>query len=151
MRSRILTAFAAVLSLPILILASRQVNPPVKQSEIDRLPFIAGKLKITITKIKNNVAISAEWRNTGLGYVEMTIENLSPEFTSFVPHRLLFVDRDNDQAGILGVRHNDEIYTPQESRIAPQARIKGRFTLTDKLDPPVRIYYDDRLLGTIVD
>ena len=148
---RTITALALLLSQPMLILAGGQVGSAVKRSELDRMPFITGKLKMTITKFKDNVAISSEIRNTGVGYIEVSIESLSPEFTTFSPSRLLFVDRNNDQASILGLRHVNEIYPAQDIRLAPQARIKGRYILTDKLEPPVRVYYDDRLLGTILD
>lgn len=151
MRSRLIIASALVLSLHMLVFAGGQLGSAIKRSELDRMPFIAGKLKMTITKFKDNVVISSELRNTGVGYIEVNVENLAPEFTTFFPNRLLFLDRNNDQASILGVRHVNEIYAVQDTRLAPQARIKGRYNLTDKLEPPVRVYYDDRLLGTILD
>jgi hypothetical protein len=137
--------------MPALISAGGQITSSIRQSELGRVPFLAGSLKMTFTKFDNNVAVSSVLRNTGVGYIEVTIENLSPVFAAFAPQKLTFVDRNNEQANILGIRHVNEIFPAPETRIAPQARIKGRFNLTDKLDPPVRIYYDDRLLGTIID
>jgi hypothetical protein len=148
---RRLPSILLILLMPQLLVADNQYTTPIRKSELDQTPFIVGKLKIVINKFKANSIISSESRTAGIGYMEVVVENISTEFVTFNPARLSLVSRDNEQVGILGLNHRNEIYPAYEIKLAPRARMKEQLSLTDKIELPARLYYEDQLLGTIRD
>jgi hypothetical protein len=149
MTLRKLSSIFLILIMPQLLVAHNQYSTSIRKSELDKTPFIVGKLKIVILKFKANTIMSSEARTAGIGFVEVAVENVSTEFVTFNPSRLSLVGRDNDQVGILGLNHRNEIYPAYERKLAPRARMKERFSLTDKIELPARLYYEDQLLGII--
>jgi hypothetical protein len=137
------------LLMPLAVLAFQAQADQVRKAELKSRPFTAGLLKIRITDFYGGgVALSA-------GEIRIVVENTSDDFTAFDPQRLSFVDNDNNQVGILGVRISSQnetwIVAAESKRIRPKAWIKNLYTLTDKLQLPLRLYYEDKLLGTIIE
>lgn len=138
-----------ILLTPQMLVADIQYTTPVRKSELDKTPFIVGKLKIVISKFKGNTILSSEPRTAGIAFMQVAVENISTDFVTFNPARLSVVNRENQQVGILGLNHRNEIYTAYERRLAPRARMKEEFNFTDKIDLPARLYYEEQLLGII--
>ena len=74
------------------------------------------------------------------------------------PRLLSFIDKDNNQIDILGARMTFEVgmevgrsvVKAEDTRIAPKARIKRSYALTNYMELPARLYYEDKLLATII-
>lgn len=87
------------------------------------------------------------------------MENTSDDFTTFDPRLLSFIDKDNNQMDILGVRvaisvggkGGGSVVMAEDTRIAPKARIKRKYALTDYVQLPARLYYEDKLLATMIE
>jgi hypothetical protein len=150
MKSRTLFAAAMILLTPLVVLAFQTQSEQVRKSELNSRSFSADPLKITL----------AEFYGGGLrkpnGEVIIEVENASSDFTTFDPRRLSFIDKDDNQADILGLAGNNEsewkwIVPAEIKRIGPKAKIKNLYALTDKVRLPVRLYYEDKLLGTIIE
>jgi hypothetical protein len=148
MKSRTLFAVALILLTPLAVLAFQDEADKVRKGELKSRPFTTDTLKIRIT----------DYYGGGIsfptGEVSIVVENTSGDYTIFDPQRLSFVDNDNHQVDILGVKlyvQTDNWLAEAESkRIGPKRWIKNHYTLTDKLHLPLRLYYDDKLLGMIV-
>ena len=147
MKSRTLLATALILLTPLVVLAFQSQADQVHMNK----PFIRGPLKITLAQIIFG----------GYG-LKVEVENMSDNFTTFDPRRLSFVDKDDNQVDILGqVSAFTEgwltsaimsgMVTAEEKRIAPKARMKNFYMLTDKLRLPARLYFEDKLPVTIID
>jgi hypothetical protein len=148
MKSRTLFAAALILLAPLAVLAFQDQADKVRKDELKSRPFTAGPLKIRITDYYGGgIAFPT-------GEVSIVVENTSDDFTTFDPQRLSFVDNDNHQVDILGVKiyggNKSWIAAAESKRIMPKKWIKNLYTLTDKLQLPLRLYYDDKLLGTII-
>jgi hypothetical protein len=87
------------------------------------------------------------------------VENTSDDYTTFNPRLLSFIDKDNNQIDILGARVAIEVgmevggsvIMAQDTRIAPKARIKRSYALTNYMKLPASLYYEDKLLVTIIE
>jgi hypothetical protein len=90
-------------------------------------------------------------------YITIVVENTSNNFMTFDPRRLTFIDKYNNQIDIGG--QYAEVYrpgvsllvAPVERRIWSKAWIKHSYTLTNKVELPARLYYEDKLLATIIE
>jgi len=139
---------------PVLILVSLALSPTtigqvtvtrVHTVDLERTPFAAGALKITITQFRGS------FLKIGSGSVEVQVVNTASEFTSFSPHKLSFLGNNNNQADILAIQSGDHYWPAQERRIAPGASTKEFFALNAKVRLPARLYYDEKLLAEIVE
>jgi hypothetical protein len=147
MKSRTLFATALILLTPLVVLAFQAQANRMRRAELRGRPFTAGPLKITIISFGHgfiSFGIKADPRY--IEPIQVEVENTSDEFTTFVPQRLSFVDRDNRQADIQGL-----ICQQLERRIAPKANIKDWYDLTSRVRLPARLYYDGKLLATIIE
>ncbi|HWP44087.1 MAG TPA: hypothetical protein VNO14_12665 [Blastocatellia bacterium] len=154
MRSILLTFTVLMAFNPFFAQAGNQADARIPASDLHRVPLIAGPLRITITKFKDHGLFSFDRYLK----IDMEIENTSTDFVTFSPQSISFVESDGNQENILGIRifhqghkYESSIMPAPDRRIAPAARIKVSYILTDRVDPPVRFYYDDKLLATIVD
>ena len=151
MRSRLFFALASFLLVQSSFATAAQSPLTIRRSELERMPLTVGRVQVRITAFKDSVFFSSEMRTVSTGFIELQAENLSKEFTSFDPNLLMFVSQDNQQSSIWGLNRRNEIYPARERRIAPEARIKEAFSLTEKIRLPARLYYDERLLAIIVE
>jgi hypothetical protein len=147
MKSRTLFAVALTLLTPLAVLAFQSQADNVRKGELKDRPFTAGPLKITIV----------DFYGGGIDFPDaqmmIEVENTSDDFTTFDPQRLSFVnDNSNQQVDIVGivVNRRNWVVATESKRIGPKAWIKNLYTLTDKAPLPLRVYYEDKLLGTIV-
>ena len=154
MRSLILSLLALIAISPHFVEAGAQTDSRVRASDLSRVPLTAGHLRITVTRFRDH----GIFRFDRYVRIEMQIENTSSEFVTFSPQSLSFVESDNNQVHVLGIRifHGGQdgeqsIMPAQDRKIAPGARIKVSYVLTDRVTPPARFYYDDKLLATITD
>ena len=159
MKSRATSAIALILLAPLVVLAFQSQADQVRQRDLKNTAFTAGPLTITLLSID-------AYYDYGL-YGEMLrfvhpipvqVENTSDKFTTFDPRRLSFVDQDNNQVDIQGLipyeapaLYRRGLLTAEERRIAPNARITAWYDLTRKVRPPVRLYYEDKLLAKIIE
>jgi hypothetical protein len=92
-----------------------------------------------------------------LPYITIVVENTSDNFTTFDPRRLTFIDKNNNQIDIGGQYAQvdrpgvSSLVAPVERRIWSRAWIKHSYTLTNKVELPARLYYEDKLLATIIE
>ncbi|HEU4391924.1 MAG TPA: hypothetical protein VFV34_29325 [Blastocatellia bacterium] len=117
----------------------------VRRSELAKTSFTAGPLKITVPLFRPES-----------GALKIEVENTSSEFATFDPRLISFVDRDNYQTNVFAFYlnvFNQHTFIADPRRIAPGARLKAQtyYITADSLDLPARLYYDDKLLGMIVD
>jgi len=136
-----------ILLTPLVVLASQAEAEQVRYRELKNKSFTAGSLKITITSFT-------------VGNISIEVENTSDDFTTFSPQLLTFIDKNNNQENIVGQYAGSESVGPDstasvvaagDKRVFPKARIKHRYELTDRVKLPARLYYEDRLLATIID
>ena len=147
MKSRTLTATAMILLTPLVVLAFQTQAEQVRKGELKSKPFIRGPLKITLIKFSSFDGIRVE------------VENTSDDYTKFDPRMLSFIDKDNNQIDILGARAAIEVgmnvgssvVMAENTRIAPKARIKRSYALTNYMTLPASLYYEDKLIMTIID
>lgn len=147
MKSRTLSAAAMILLTPLVVLAFQAQAEQVRKGKLESKPFIRGPLKITLMSFDRFDGIRVE------------VENMSDDFTIFDPRRLSFIDEDNNQVDILGARVAIEVGTSvgitvinaEVTRIAPKTRIKRSYRLTNYMLLPARLYYEDKLLATIIE
>jgi hypothetical protein len=107
----------------------------------------AGSLKFTFVEFK-----SAGLFRVGEAYIKVEIENNSAGAVNFSPSQLYFVGKDGVEASIIGMTRRDEHFICATDRmIAPQARIRETYLLSEKLRMPADFYYQDKLVATIQD
>jgi hypothetical protein len=131
---------------PLVVLAFHAQADQVRKNNLKSKPFIRGPLKITLT-----------WFNSSDG-IGVEVENMSDDFTIFDPRRLSFIDEDDNQVDIMGARvaievgmsAGETVINAEVTRIAPKARIKRSYALTNYMLLPARLYYEDKLLATII-
>jgi len=94
----------------------------------------------------------------GEGWIRVEIENSSPDAVNFSPSQLYFVGKDGVQASILGTsrrelgtRVGQTFICPTDRMIAPRARIRETYILSEKVHMPADFYYQDKLVATIQD
>jgi hypothetical protein len=57
-----------------------------------------------------------------------------------------------DVLGLVGTdKRREWLVAAGDKRIGPKARIKHIYALTDKMQLPVRLYYEDKPLATILE
>jgi hypothetical protein len=145
MKSRILSATAMILLTPLVVLAFQAQAEQVRKGELKSRPFTQGPLKITLINFSYDSII-------------VEVENTSNDFTTFDPRLLSFIDKDDNQVNILGVRMAFSVGPPaggpvvkaEGTRIAPNARIKRSYVLTNYLQLPASLYFEDKLLAMII-
>jgi hypothetical protein len=143
-KPRTLSAAAMILLAPMVVSAFQDQAEQVRNRELKNKSFTAGSLKITITSF---YAFNRQ------SFIHIEVENMSDDIATFVPQLLTFIDRDDNQVDIVGQ------YTPEgrslvaagDKRVRPKARIKHIYGLTDRVQLPARLYYEDKLLTTIID
>ena len=141
-----LTLVFIILSLPLSQTTIGQVPAVrVRTAQLDRTPFTAGPLKITLTQFR------ASYLKIGGTSVEVQVMNTASTFTSFSPQKLSFLGNDNNQADVLAIQSGDHYWRAEDRRIAPGARTKEFYALNGKLQLPARLYYDEKLLAEIVE
>jgi hypothetical protein len=111
----------------------------------------AGSLKFTLAEFK-----SAGLFRIGEGYIRVEIENNSSDAVNFSPSQLYFVGKDGVEASILGTtrrdaRGDEPFICATDRMIAPRARIRETYVLSEKLRMPADFYYQDKLVATIQD
>jgi hypothetical protein len=149
MKSRTLFTTALILFTPLAVLGFQAQADQVRKNELKSKSFTAGPMKITLIDFYGGgIAFPA-------GQVSIMVENTSDEFATFDPQRLSFVDNYNNQVDVFGLTRNHQnktwIVAAEGKRIGPKARIKNLYSLTDKLHLPLRMYYEDKLLATIIE
>ncbi|HKA19308.1 MAG TPA: hypothetical protein VKN18_13545 [Blastocatellia bacterium] len=146
MHLRPLTPLLIILSLPLSQTTVGQVPAVrVRTSQLDRTPFTAGPLKITLSQFR------ASFLKIGGASVEVQVVNTADTFTSFSPQKLSFLGNDNNQVDVLAIQSGDHYWRAEDRRIAPGARTKEFYALNGKLQLPARLYYDEKLLAEIVE
>jgi hypothetical protein len=146
MKSRTFSAAAMILLTPLVVLAFQAQAEQVRNRELKNKSFTAGSLKITITRFfKNQIG------SQSIIYIE--VENASGDITTFVPQLLTFIDKDDNQVDIVGqyVGYGGHLVAAGDKRVWPKARIKHRYLLADNVRLPARLYYEDKLLATIIE
>jgi hypothetical protein len=147
MKSRTLFATALILLTPLAVSAFQSQADQVRKNDLKSKPFIRGPLKITLMRFNSFDGIRVE------------VENMSDDFTTFDPRRLSFIDKDDNQVDIMGARVaisvgmsvGGSVVNAGGTRIAPKTRIKRSYALTNYMELPARLYYEDKLLATIID
>lgn len=149
MKSRTLSPVSLILLTPLVVLAFQAHADHVRKDDLKSWPFTRGPLKITITEFDTGGRLFANSR------INIEVENTSDEFTTFDPRRLSFVDKNDNQVDILGLVGTDKrrewVIAAGDRRIGPKARIKHIYALTDKMQLPARLYYEDKLLATVIE
>ena len=141
-----LTLVLIILSLPLSQTTVGQVPAVrVRTAQLDRTPFSAGPLQITLTQFK------ASYLKIGSASVEVQVVNTASTFTSFSPQKLSFLGSDNNQADVLAIQSGDQYWHAEDRRIAPGAHTKEFYALNGKLKLPARLYYDEKLLAEIIE
>jgi hypothetical protein len=160
MKSRTLSAAAMILFTPLVALAFQAQNDQVRKGELKSRPITAGPLKVTLISLDGLIDDVLEVGLTRfVNPVYIEVGNTSDKFTTFNPRRLSFVDVANNQMDVRGLipyyegqwLGGKEVSAAEERRIAPNARIKAWYDLTGHFRLPVRLYYEDKLLATIID
>ena len=158
MKPRTLSATALILLAPLVVSAFQAQADQYRKRDLKSRPFTAGPLKITLISLDgliDDVLEGGMLKYVNPIYIE--VENTSDKFTTFDPRRLSFVDKANNQTDIRGlIPYQDqwlskELSAAEERRIAPNARIKAWYDLTRQVRLPVRLYYEDKLLATIIE
>jgi len=135
-------------------LATQAQQTPVR-IHLSALPqaIQAGPLKFRFVEFR-----SAGLFRIGEGWVRVEIENNSPDAINFSPAQLYFVGKDGVEGSILGTSRRElsggrgEVFIcPTDRMIAPRARIKETYILSEKLRMPADFYYQDKLVATIQD
>jgi hypothetical protein len=159
MKSRTLSATALILLTPLVVLALQTQADQVRKADLKSKSFTAGPLKITLLSLDAfyDYGLYGEMLKF-IHPIPIEVENTSDKFTTFDPRRLSFVDQDNNQVDIQGLIPYEDQWlvrkgplAAEERRIAPNARIKAWYDLTRKVQLPARLYYDDKLLATIIE
>jgi hypothetical protein len=160
MKSRTLSAVAMILLTPLVVLAFQAEAEQVRKGELKEKSFTAGPLKITVLSFgyRRHIIARPEDPSRDLSYVtpiHVMVENTSDGFTTFNPRRLSFVDKANYQADVRVViniyRGSPRQSVAEDRRIAPKASIEEWYDLTREVRLPARLYYEDKLLATIIE
>ncbi|MBO0857439.1 MAG: hypothetical protein J2P21_03105 [Chloracidobacterium sp.] len=147
MKPRILSATAMILLTPLVVSAFQAQTEQVRNRELKNKYFTAGSLRITITRFY-------EFSVTHQCFIDIEVENTSDDIATFVPQQLTFIDKDDNQVNIVGQYSatGSSLVAAGDRRVFPKARIKRhKYELTDRVHLPARLYYEDKLLATIID
>lgn len=148
MKSRTLFATAMILLMPLVVLAFQTQAEHVRKDDLKSRPFIQGPLKITF------IPVYGDGRGR-IGHVNIEVKNTSDDFVTFDPRQLSFIDKEDNQENILGQEGWADVkcslIAAGEKKIGPKARIKHSYVLTNNVQLPARLYYEDKLLATIIE
>jgi hypothetical protein len=149
MKLRTLSATAMILLTPLAVLALQAQADQVRKGDLKSKPFTRDPLKLTLIEFYAGGLASPS------GNINIEVENTSDGFTTFDPRRLSFIDKDDNQVDILGLigrnGGREWVIAAEAKRIGPKARIKHFYALTGKVRLPARLYYEDKLLATIIE
>src|SRR5262249_42719009 len=125
-----------------------QAPPRIRMADLGRQAVQAGSLKITFVEVNSGII--------NPGSIRIEVENPEAAPVSFSPTGLYFVRKDGVQASVRGIpnyieRRSEEIVCAPDLMIAPGARIREHYQLSEKLHLPVRVYYHDKLVLEIID
>ena len=160
MKPRTLSAAAMILLTPLVVLAFQDQSDQVRKGELKDKSFTAGPLKITVLSFgyRRHIIVHREDPSRDLSYVtpiHVMVENTSDGFTTFNPRRMSFVDKANYQADVrvlINIYNGGPLLSVAEDRrIAPKASIEEWYDLTRDVRLPARLYYEDKLLATIIE
>ena len=134
-----------ILALIVSVPATSTQTVTVRRSDLPKTSFTAGPLKITLPVLRGES-----------GALKIEVENTSSGFVTFDPRLISFVDRDNYQMHVFGFHlkvFDQDTFIADPRRIAPGARLKAQtyYITADSMDLPARLYYEDKLLATIID
>ena len=150
MKSRTLSATAMILLTPLVVLAFQAQAEQVRKDELKRRSFTAGPFKMILQTFYGG-------GHNPIPHITIVVENTSDNFMTFDPRRLTFIDKYNNQIDIVGQYAQVDghgvspLVAPVERRIWSKAWIKHSYTLTNKMELPARLYYEDKLLATIIE
>jgi hypothetical protein len=146
MKSRTLSTTAMILLTPLVVSAFQVQAEQVRKDELKSSSFTAGSLKITLTRFFKP-------QNSSQSIIYIEVENTSGDITTFVPQLLTFIDKDDNQVDIVGqyVGYGGHLVAAGDKRVWPKVRIKHRYLLADIVRLPARLYYEDKLLATIIE
>jgi hypothetical protein len=151
MKSRTLSATAMILLTPLVVFAFQAQAEQVRKGGLKSKSFTTGSLKITFTGFSGIGSLSTP------GILSIEVENTSGDITTFVPQSLTFIDKDDNQVDIVGQYAGESLQgglrlvAAGDKRVWPKARIKHTYMLTERVRLPARLYYEDKLLATIID
>src|SRR5262249_45125482 len=127
-----------------------QAPPRIRMGDLYRQAIQAGALKITFVEVNSGII--------NPGSIKIEVENPEPAPVSFSPTGLYFVRKDGVQASVRGIpnyiyiqHREEEIVCAPDLMIAPNARIREHYQLSERLQLPVRVYYHDKLMLEIID
>ena len=126
-----------------------QAPVEVKASDLKRSPFQAEGLTLTIRKLDDYVFASADVRDTGGGFLTLTVENSSDRFVTFNPNRLALVGSDGKQSYPGTERRGADRIAATEVRVAPGASVEFEYNLTVRVRYPAKLYYGDTRLAEV--
>jgi hypothetical protein len=144
MKSRTLSATAMILLTPLVVLAFQDQAEQVRNRELKNKSFTVGSLKITLTNF---------FRSNYRSILYIEVENTSDHITTFVPQLLAFIDKDDNQVdiGAQYVGGEGKVVAAGDKKVWPKAKMKHSYVLTNNVRLPARLYYEDKLLATIID
>ena len=171
MKSRTLFATALILLTPLAVSAFQAQADQVRKGQLKNKSFTTGSLKITFISFNSSFTIPFQYdginfTNDMSGYIypiQVQVANTSDQFTTFDPQRLSVVGKDGEQSDIRGLIHpsrrrradgrplDDEPVAAEARRMAPKASITDWYDLTRRVRLPARVYYEDKLLVTIIE
>ena len=153
MKSRALSATALILLTPLVALALQTQADQVRKADLKIKSFTAGPLKITFLNFgRARFGNPDDPHFESVHPIQVKVENASDGFTTFNPRQLSFVDKANDQADVRGLVTNQKgLSAAEDRRIAPKASITDWYDLTREVRLPARLYYEDKLLATIIE
>jgi hypothetical protein len=151
MKSRTLSATALILLTPLIALALQTQADQVRKADLKSKSFTAGPLKITFLIFgPARFAKPGDPQFESIHPIKVKVENASDGFTTFNPRQLSFVDNANDQVDVRGLVTGRGLSAAEDRRIAPKASITDWYDLTREVRLPARLYYEDKLLATII-
>jgi hypothetical protein len=120
----------------------------IRRSDLVKTPFQAGPLTITIVDFKTSQLLG-----TGVASVGLTVENTSSSFATFSPSQLCFVSKDGTLVDVFGAVManwpNSAPPTPTDRNMPPATHTRTDYYLSETIDLPARLYYQQKLIAEI--
>ena len=139
-------AFLRLLTLAVFAQSAFAQSPAqIRRADLSHTPMAAGELRVTVKQMGNEPF-------GGPGYAEVEVKNLTVDARAFDPERLSFVRPDDTQVDALVVVGGGDLRAaPRELLLVGRATSKQTYWLNGKLDFPLRVYYDGKQIGEVVD